>query len=575
MKSSPDLGARLAELARSENFRRYQTELLLELCRIETTPNPDVSVMQRAEAAAFAVVERELNGLDFAGARYERRPINPAIADHPNYSLLHFTKTPTRPQGLSPKTAYAGRSNLLFFVPGTAPAATTGANLALNAHVDVIAPYFPPRLENGIVYGRGSNDDKASVVAIVGALKILNDLLPATERQPRRNIVAMFVIEEETGGNGSLSLALDRDLKTWYDTILVGECADNRIHPANRGAVWYKAELRCPAAEQLEVAAAIIAEFELAGRALKAESRHPLFPQRPVQTCHGIIGPFGEHPSRICGEVSFEICFEQAPAAAAEAVVRDSLESGLAEYLGLYGDKTKVTDPATGKPKVDHHYDLMPTENGWQVAVHGSSGHMGSILDNDGAITKMASLVRALARSRAKIETAGGGCPLRLLLSRHTDPDRLILEGGQGFIPTHAITEVMARLQQAAERGAGNWRLLPGNSGKSKPRVRVTYEKLHNAAFDGDPDSPAMRRAMAAAKACGMWRDEPVCGWTVSCDSRLFATEYPGMAVLTAGPGKLAYAHSDREQIAVDDLCRFSEFLALYILNTVYAESEG
>ena len=46
-------------------------------------------------------------------------------------------------------------------------------------------------------------------------------------------------------------------------------------------------------------------EMEKEGAAIRAESRHELFPQRPVQTCHGIIGPFGEHPSRICGEVSF------------------------------------------------------------------------------------------------------------------------------------------------------------------------------------------------------------------------------------------------------------------------------
>ena len=281
---------------------------------------------------------------------------------------------------------------------------------------------------------------------------------------------------------------------------------------------------------------------------------------------------------------------------AVEALVKDSLANGLAEYLGLYGDKTQVIDPATGKPKVDHHFDITPTANGWLVAVHGSSGHMGSILDNDGAITKMAAMVRALARSRAKIECVAGntvqpgsaepqlglvrridavtGNPMQLRLSRHTDPERLVLEGGQGFIPTHAITEVMERMRQAAEQGAANWRLLPGNRGKSRPRGRVTYEKLHNAAFDGDADSPAMKRAAAAAKACGMWREEPVCGWTVSCDSRLFATEYPGMAVLTAGPGKLVHAHSDREQINVDELCRFTEFLVLYILNTIYTENK-
>ena len=30
---------------------------------------------------------------------------------------------------------------------------------------------------------------------------------------------------------------------------------------------------------------------------------------------------------------------------------------------------------------------------------------------------------------------------------------------------------------------------------------------------------PAMRHAVAAAKEVGMWREQPIKGWTVSCDS--------------------------------------------------------
>ena len=94
----------------------------------------------------------------------------------------------------------------------------------------------------------------------------------------------------------------------------------------------------------------------------------------------------------------------------------------------------------------------------------------------------------------------------------------------------------------------------------------MTYEKLHNVAFDGDPDSPTVRNAVAAAKSCGLWKDEPVLGWTVSCDARLFATEYPAMQVLTFGPGQLAYAHSDQEQITLDEIRSAAEFLALFLL---------
>ena len=38
------------------------------------------------------------------------------------------------------------------------------------------------------------------------------------------------------------------------------------------------------------------------------------------------------------------------------------------------------------------------------------------------------------------------------------------------------------------------------------------------------------------------------------------------MQVLTFGPGQLAYAHSDQEQITLDEIRSAAEFLALFLL---------
>jgi acetylornithine deacetylase/succinyl-diaminopimelate desuccinylase-like protein len=557
----------LARTRRPE-FSNYLKRLLLELCQVDTTPRSEVCEMRDAEEKCFRILERELGQLSFSNATIERRPINPSIQKHPNYSLLHFTKTATRPQGLLPEEVYAQRSNLLYVAPGTFRY-PRGESVALNAHIDVVAPYFPPRAKGGVVYGRGACDDKGPVVGIIAALKVLSEVMQEAALGLNRNLVAMFVVEEETGGNGSLSLATDSDLKRLYDMMLVGECTGLKIYPANRGAVWYRAELRAPeGTSNLEIAAFIVEELEKEGAALRAESRHPLFPQRPVQTCHGIIGPFGEHPSRICGEVSFDLQFEKPISESTEVLVEDCLEAGLAAYVGLYGDKTKVKDPETGKPLVPKHYALRRNQQGFQVDVYGSSGHMGSIRERDGAITKMAHLIRSLLRSQEKLEGSLGKMRLRLT-DGSSDPstaETLLLEGGQGFVPTHTIDEVMQRLRRAAERGAENYLRQLGRREHGDAVVQVTYEKLHNVAFDGDPDSRAMQQAIAAAKQCGIWKNEPVLGWTVSCDARLFATEYPGMPVLTFGPGQLGFAHSDREQIALEEIRAAVEFLAMFLL---------
>src|SRR5262245_64826945 len=86
---------------RSKNFQKYIRELVLQLCRIDTTPKPDPALMRAAEDRCFRILESELGKLNFQHAKAERRLIDPSIQNHPNYSLLHFTKTPQLPQGLS------------------------------------------------------------------------------------------------------------------------------------------------------------------------------------------------------------------------------------------------------------------------------------------------------------------------------------------------------------------------------------------------------------------------------------------------------------------------------------------
>jgi acetylornithine deacetylase/succinyl-diaminopimelate desuccinylase-like protein len=276
-----------------------------------------------------------------------------------------------------------------------------------------------------------------------------------------------------------------------------------------------------------------------------------------------MIGPYGEHPSRICGATSFMIECDHRPDKPTETLVSDCLDFGLGNYIGLYGDKTKVTDPSTGKPMVARHYDLSRNQTGFRVDVYGATGHMGAIRERDGAITKMAHLVRSVVFSKPRLESVAGGT-VRLRLADNCP--NLVLEGGQGFVPTHAIQEVMERMRRAAERGAETYLRRFGRNEPGDQVVKVTYEKLHNVAFDGDPNSPSMRNALAVAKNCGLWKDEPVLGWTVSCDARLFASEYPGMDVLTFGPGQLAHAHSDQEQISLEEIRAAAEFLALFLL---------
>ncbi len=551
------------QAAEKPEFRQELTDLLVRLCRIDTTPHADVGESARAEREAFQVIRGYLAELGLSGLRTEDQPINPAIAKHPFFSQLYYTRSAEQPQGLSVEQAYRGRGNLLAMLGGDGGAGG-GAKLALNAHIDVVRPYIPPKVEADAVFGRGSCDDKGPLVSILGALRLVAGYLKQSGKRLNRDLICMFVIEEETGGNGSLSLALDRQLRGRYDTIMVMECCSSKIHPGNRGAVWYKVEARLPGVNLFEALAFIIEEMEREGRSIRAESAHELFPHRPVQTCHGMIGAFGEHPSRICGRVDFRIGLT-GDAGRGQSLIRDVIDDAIAQYVGLYGDKTKVIDQQTGKPKVDHHYDLIADTGGFIVQVHGSTGHMGSILLNDGAITKMATMVRSLLVSRAAIERAAGG-KMQLELSNWPDASHLLMEGGQGFLPTHSIDEVQDRLRRAVWRGAERYLGLIGRREEVQAKLNVSYDKLHNAAFAGDSNSPAMQDAIAAAKTAGIWQEGPIRGWDVSCDSRIFACEYSDLLVLTSGPGHLIHAHADNEQVHIGEVVKFAEFLACFLL---------
>ena len=76
--------------------------------------------------------------------------------------------------------------------------------LLLNAHIDTVRPSaaytrdpFTPSVENGALYGLGSNDDGGSLVALLEAYKVL-----ASKSQPYRLVWSATAEEEVCGRNG-------------------------------------------------------------------------------------------------------------------------------------------------------------------------------------------------------------------------------------------------------------------------------------------------------------------------------------------------------------------------------------
>ncbi|MFG6391387.1 MAG: M20/M25/M40 family metallo-hydrolase [Candidatus Amulumruptor sp.] len=112
--------------------------------------------------------------------------------------------------------------------------------LMLNAHIDTVRPAasytidpYTPLLRDGRLYGLGSNDDGASVVALTSAFRSLR-----TRHLPYNLLLALSA-EEEVGGEGGMRMLLPALAQEGIriDAALVGEPTGMQPAIAERGLI--------------------------------------------------------------------------------------------------------------------------------------------------------------------------------------------------------------------------------------------------------------------------------------------------------------------------------------------------
>ncbi len=152
----------------------------------------------------------------------EKVPIPEDIADDPNYAFRMGDKP------------YEGRPNVRVVLKGDG----TGKSVIFNAHVDVVPPSkgqkrpYDPYIKHGAMYGRGACDDKGQVAVLWTLLKAMKEL----GIRPKGDVILHIVVEEETGGNGTLAM-IQRGEKA--DCCINLEPSMNNILTSVRGAVWF------------------------------------------------------------------------------------------------------------------------------------------------------------------------------------------------------------------------------------------------------------------------------------------------------------------------------------------------
>ena len=251
-----------------------------------------------------------------------------------------------------------GRPNVIGILKGSGG----GRSLMLNGHTDTVGvdgmdePFFAA-IRNGKLYGRGSQDMKGSLAAMLGAAKAIRD-----EQIPLSgDLILAFVIDEETVSEGTAYLVKH----TTADAAIVTEPTDLTLTRAHRGFIWFEVETFGRAAHGSRYAEGIdanmhmgrfLAQLDLLEQELRARPPHPL------------CGPPSLHASLIQGgsEISTyaahcRLTLER------RTIPGETVASALAELQAIVDGLTKEDE--TFKATVKATFSREPFEIGEDAAI--------------------------------------------------------------------------------------------------------------------------------------------------------------------------------------------------------------
>ena len=539
----------LTNKAKDPAMHEWAAEFLTSLCAVDTSITSDIERLRTVEKQCFDLCAQQLNSF-LEKCTIQMLPIDAAlIRKDPDYTIPYYAG----PLKDNPEKVYHGRFNMLAAIgedprknaDGGADDGNAGYDnrWILNAHIDTVAPHIAPsKINDMVLHGRGTVDNKGGVVCAVMVARLLHDAARERLIKSLPLLDLVFVSDEESGGNGALSAI--NHLSPTNGLVVVLEPTGLTPHPANRGALWFKLALTAEDENVRDLL--LMAVFNAvraitdAGMDIKSQSRHPLFSKDDVQTCFGILGSYGKHPSSACTDLE----------------IQAETKNGALNEPGLRNSMTSAFDAALSDGEFTHktEYPCVEAGGGKKARLHFRSigGHMGSMARDSDAIVKAASTTIRMAQKK------------ELFFHLLDKPRTLILEGGQGFLPDHTIEDVKEKIALAVESALHDFRSMHGLS-NTHLHLALSFDKLHNRAY-------CSKRANGTEKLVDALYQlteidaRPLQGWQASCDARIFAKKFK--EVITFGAGRLQDAHQDDEQIHLPDIAAAAAVITLAIMTS-------
>jgi len=172
-----------------EDFNNFLGSSLIELCKINTTPESDLAKVAENENKVFKKIE-EIIGKNGLKGTLKKHPFLKKIKEHPFYTNPNYTHI---------GWPYDNRGNLVYqWVPEQLDGnENKNSGIAVNAHIDTVPPFILPYKQGNYIFGRGACDDKGGCATIIGALKLLKEIHTKFNILPKSRLICMFVTDEE------------------------------------------------------------------------------------------------------------------------------------------------------------------------------------------------------------------------------------------------------------------------------------------------------------------------------------------------------------------------------------------
>jgi len=215
---------------------------------------------------------------------------------------------------------------------------------------------------------------------------------------------------------------------------------------------------------------------------------------------------------------------------------------------------------------------ITPANRGavwFKIEIEGKQVHMGKIWEGVNAIEKACFLIQRLKQYERRLIEESKNQPL---FEKYTQPVQLnfgvikgegwpsmvcgkvILEGGLGFLPNKNIKQIKEEFEEVIKDCGDDWIVN---------HYRLSFDKLHNDAYQIPPDHPLVKTIYESAVDSGITPE--IVGFIASCDGRLF-NKVGNMPTVVFGPGNLDQAHSKGEKVNIEEIKIAGEILTKTVI---------